>query len=53
MGMSGAYGQSDEREAIATLDDPFGDQLSGLEDRVSRLEGEIQALRKPRSSDGQ
>jgi hypothetical protein len=39
-------------EAIAALDDPLGDQLSRLEDRVSRLEGEMQALRKPRPSDG-
>jgi hypothetical protein len=39
-------------EAIAALDDPYGDLMSRLDDRVSRLEGEMQALRKPRQSDG-
>ena len=39
-------------EAIAGLDDPYGDYLARLENRVTRLEGEMAAFRKPRPSDG-
>lgn len=33
-------------EAMAGLDDPLGDYLSRLDERVRRLEGEVQELRE-------
>lgn len=32
-------------EALASLDDPRGEYLLGLEDRIRRLEGEVERLR--------
>lgn len=32
-------------EALASLDDPRGEYLLGLEDRIRRLEGEVESLR--------
>ena len=38
-------------EALAGLDDPRGDYLLNLEERVCRLEGEVEHLRRPLSAD--
>ena len=38
-------------EALAGLDDPQGDYLLRLEDRVRRLEGEVAGLRERLSTD--
>ena len=32
-------------EALASLDDPRGEYLLGLENRIRRLEGEMESLR--------
>ncbi len=32
-------------EALASLDDPQGEYLLGLENRILRLEGEVESLR--------
>ena len=32
-------------EALASLDDPQGEYLLGLENRIRRLEGEVESLR--------
>lgn len=36
--------------ALAGIDDPLGEYLLNLEDRVRRLEGEVEQLRKPASA---
>lgn len=33
-------------QAVATLDDPRGEYLLTLEDRISRLESEVRSLRR-------
>jgi len=38
-------------EALAGMDDPRGDYLLNLEERVCRLEGEVAHLRRPLSAD--
>lgn len=38
-------------DALAALDDPVGDYLISLEERVRRLEGEVESLRKGLSTD--
>jgi hypothetical protein len=38
-------------EALAGMDDPRGDYLLNLEERVCRLEGEVTHLRMPLSAD--
>jgi hypothetical protein len=38
-------------EALAGLDDLRGDYLLNLEERVCRLEGEVEHLRRPLSAD--
>ncbi len=38
-------------EALAGLDDPHGDFILQLEDRISRLEGEVQRLRGSAATD--
>ena len=38
-------------EALAGMDDPQGEYLLSLEERVRRLEGEVENLRRPLSAD--
>ncbi len=38
-------------EALAGMDDPHGEYLLSLEERVRRLEGDVENLRSPISAD--
>lgn len=38
-------------QAFEGMDDPGGDYLLSLEERVRRLEGDVEQLRRPLSSD--
>jgi TolA-binding protein len=38
-------------DAVAGIDDPHGEHLQGLEDRIRRLEGEVESLHKRLSTD--
>lgn len=38
-------------QALEGMDDPRGDYLLNLEERVCRLEGEVEHLRRPLSAD--
>ena len=38
-------------ETLAGMDDPQGEYLLSLEERVRRLEGEVENLRRPLSAD--
>ena len=38
-------------EALAGMDDPQGEYLLSLEERVCRLEGEVENLRRPLPAD--
>jgi hypothetical protein len=38
-------------EALAGMDDPQGEYLLSLEERVRRLEGDVENLRSPLSTD--